>query len=910
MRLIPKVFFVSYTVFIVSFLLLNLLCSLPVLAGPGFFSSEDRSSINKQKRIQGIIDDFIVNDDTISVYDQSSPTVAKSPDGNFIIVWEDRRNGNYNFDIYAQKYDSSGTPLGSNFKVNDNSKTSNQFSPAIAIDDSGNFVIAWSDSLNIYAQRYNSSGTPRGSNFKVNDDNGTAERYHPAVATDGSGNFVLAWTDTRNGNGDIYAQRYNSSGSSSGSNFRVNDNTGSSHQEYPAISMDGSGSFIIAWQDYRNGNWDIYSQRYNSTGLPVGSNSRVNEDAGNSNQKSPAVSSDRSGRFVIAWRDERNGNSDIYAQKFDSTGSPVGSNLKINDDPGFAYQGFPAVAAGGSGNSIITWVDWRNGNRDIYAQRYDSTSRSINSNFEVNDDTGNAYQEEPAVAVDFSGNFILTYQDSRNGNQDIYAQRYNAAGQRVGHNFNVNTDASTSDQEYPVIAANSSGGFVLAWQDYRNGDWDIYVQRYNSSGIPVGSNIRVNDDSGTAFQRTPAVSIGTSGSFILTWTDYRNGNPDIYVQIYNSSGIPSGSNFKVNDIPGSAPAIMLDWSGNFVIAWQGGDVFARRYDYSGAPLGSIFKVNDDTGFASHESPVIAADGSGNFILTWTDYRNGKNNPDIYAQKYNSSDAPLGFNFKVNDDTGSAWQRFPAVAVENSGNFVISWQDARKGNFDIYSQRYNSSPTPLGSNFEADDDILNSYHWSPAITMADSGSFVIAWHDFRNGNPDIYAQTYNAFGIPAGSNYLVSNPRFTAFEQAEPSLSSSNSRIYFTWMENRIGNWDIYARVVDWTWTKVGEDESAGLPKSFELSQNYPNPFNPSTTLPFTVKSSQWSVVSPIHTTLKVYNILGQLVRILVDEEKAPGNYKVVWDGKDNSGKEVSSGIYFYQLKTEEYTATRKMVLLR
>jgi flagellar hook assembly protein FlgD len=68
--------------------------------------------------------------------------------------------------------------------------------------------------------------------------------------------------------------------------------------------------------------------------------------------------------------------------------------------------------------------------------------------------------------------------------------------------------------------------------------------------------------------------------------------------------------------------------------------------------------------------------------------------------------------------------------------------------------------------------------------------------------------------------------------------------------------------------------------------------------------------SPIRTTLKVYNILGQLVRTLVDEEKTPGNYDVVWDGKDDSGKEVSSGIYFYQLKTSDYTHTKKMVLLK
>jgi len=107
-----------------------------------------------------------------------------------------------------------------------------------------------------------------------------------------------------------------------------------------------------------------------------------------------------------------------------------------------------------------------------------------------------------------------------------------------------------------------------------------------------------------------------------------------------------------------------------------------------------------------------------------------------------------------------------------------------------------------------------------------------------------------------------------------------------------------------------KEEDASLPENYSLGANYPNPFNPATTIPFQVGGSQFMVHSPVHTSLKIYNILGQLVRTLVDEEKAPGNYKAIWDGKDNSGKEVGSGIYFYQLRTEEYTATKKVVLLR
>jgi hypothetical protein len=107
-----------------------------------------------------------------------------------------------------------------------------------------------------------------------------------------------------------------------------------------------------------------------------------------------------------------------------------------------------------------------------------------------------------------------------------------------------------------------------------------------------------------------------------------------------------------------------------------------------------------------------------------------------------------------------------------------------------------------------------------------------------------------------------------------------------------------------------EQETEQTPFAFELEQNYPNPFNPTTTIPFRAGSLELVARSPIHTTLTIYNILGQKVKTLVDEDKLPGNYQVVWDGKDQRGNEVSSGIYFYQLKAGNYKETKKMSLLR
>ncbi len=100
-----------------------------------------------------------------------------------------------------------------------------------------------------------------------------------------------------------------------------------------------------------------------------------------------------------------------------------------------------------------------------------------------------------------------------------------------------------------------------------------------------------------------------------------------------------------------------------------------------------------------------------------------------------------------------------------------------------------------------------------------------------------------------------------------------------------------------------------VPKAFELSQNYPNPFNPTTTIKYSL-SSVGDGSENFPTTLKIYNVLGEAVRTLVDEPRSPGIYYEVWDGKDDQGKEVASGIYFYRLKAGKFSETKKMVLLK
>ncbi|MFQ5584928.1 MAG: FlgD immunoglobulin-like domain containing protein [Calditrichia bacterium] len=93
--------------------------------------------------------------------------------------------------------------------------------------------------------------------------------------------------------------------------------------------------------------------------------------------------------------------------------------------------------------------------------------------------------------------------------------------------------------------------------------------------------------------------------------------------------------------------------------------------------------------------------------------------------------------------------------------------------------------------------------------------------------------------------------------------------------------------------------------SFQLLPNYPNPFNPETNIPFEIGGFK-----SVHTNLSVYNILGQRVRIIVNEVLAPGVYEASWDGRDNAGNPVSSGLYFYQLSAGNTNLLGRMILMK
>ncbi len=107
---------------------------------------------------------------------------------------------------------------------------------------------------------------------------------------------------------------------------------------------------------------------------------------------------------------------------------------------------------------------------------------------------------------------------------------------------------------------------------------------------------------------------------------------------------------------------------------------------------------------------------------------------------------------------------------------------------------------------------------------------------------------------------------------------------------------------------IGEEfEKGAVPIAYSLSQNYPNPFNPVTRIQYDVPNS---ISGEMKVLIRIYDMRGRLIRTLLDEEKEPGSYSVVWDGKDERGEPVSSGVYLYRMESGRFSSLKKMIMIK
>jgi len=377
---------------------------------------------------------------------------------------------------------------------------------------------------------------------EVNGESGTVRDDRPDIAVDGNGALYAVWTDNREYPEDVRFARSADGGLTwTSPNVLVSDVFGPAAQRDARIGVDGSGTLYVVWEDYRvgGGDSDIYASSSLDGGDTWSPSIRVNSGGTGSAQGDPSLAVSPSGGLVVAWEDRRAGNWDIYAANSSDSGVTWSPDVRVDSDVGVSDQTDPDLAMDSFGTLYAVWKDRRNDAGDVFLATSATSGVSWATDVRVNSDALTVLQEFPSVAVD-GGTVAVAWEDRRNGNIDVYLGTSGDGGVTwPGPDVRVHAEPGATSQRYPALAA-MAGELHVAWSDSRNVGWDLLYSNSTDGGSTwLAPEIRVNDDAATAFQTLPAIAVGSGGLVHLVWEDYRNGSGDSDVYYAALATVPN-----------------------------------------------------------------------------------------------------------------------------------------------------------------------------------------------------------------------------------------------------------------------------------------------------------------------------------------------------------------------------------
>ncbi|MCF7793352.1 MAG: T9SS type A sorting domain-containing protein [Candidatus Cloacimonetes bacterium] len=731
------------------------------------------------------------------------------------------------------------------------------------------------------------------------------------------------------------------------------------------------------------------------------------------------------GQYFTVYLDKR---SSSYEYEFwarfvspDGTVDPIEHQIL----PPYNAMSFMHHLAWGSSNYLFAWSRQRspyNYTRDAYGIFVDQDGNPSGGQFAVS--SGNT-ESCSFLKVAFDGtNYLVVWQEGMpNQGANIRGQFVAPNGSMIGSNFDIRPAglATTVSQIYPDVLFNGTN-YVVAWDDDRNGNRDIFMQFVGTDGTLIGDDIAVC----TNATKQLLVQFAYNGNnYLLVWSDERDSTNDdsIYGQLVGTDGSLIGDNIPISitqnsegrswpAIAASAGQYLVTWKQDFLVydddtkeiapeqevmnlsagldpsdptLWY--DVWGRKVEFDGTipePEFAICTVDNH-----QDESCVASDGT-DFLVAWEDSRNANQYYDIYGLIVEGVAVDPGFVegiVTLSGGTGNVEDVMISTGTTTTnpdasgfyqlellpGNYILTAEMDYFGFYETDIQITSGSTVTQNMTLEYLEPpyvVLNPFlwivFWEPPQAC---NATLIGYNVYLDGvlvaivDPDVYQYEYAGLvpgqlyvaGVSAvyeeGESYIVEDYYMGTYIQNPPSNASYEifpDHIHLTWQPPEPGStypfdfyriyldgelieettdfsYDIYDLIngqnyligitavyqylfesdpIQFSISFVGTDKE--LIPSTKLIGNYPNPFNPSTTISFSVTQSS------DFATIEIYSLKGQKVKIFTFPNGSSGTSEqsVVWNGNDNSGKPVSSGIYFYRLQSGDYAETRKMILMK
>lgn len=734
-------------------------------------------------------------------------------------TWQDDRN--QNFDIYMQYLWVDGNPYFQDYPQGlplTEGLSSSQTKPRVKADDSGAYVIWYSDqngNSDIYAQKIIASQEDpvqwsiNGEPICIADDAQTGAR----LSVSGDGGAYFTWQDDRNGGdeADVYVQHINAENLSTMPANGLIISNAALIQKSPVVRKDGNGSAFIIWEDGRSGSGGIYTQHLNGQGDFTLANNGMEiyygVDGKSDNIKSERINDDE---ILLYWEDRENGVNSTY-----------NFGKIISNDYGISYDNAISVP---------------NTSLSLNPAQLNAEVKKVGNNLFMGFLQDN-YQASSDPFEGYSQYFQILDLPELNLQGDNYGTWLNPT------DFFQYDFISEFGRDLDLLVNEDNTLFYFTSLSEFFAGPDIYVRKVGIDGTiywDAPKNL-TNDPSSDNFVRN--VFNSPNGGAFIVFDKIGSGNYS-NITIMNSDGVNAQgfpkrvcdveSNQFIEDAVDTGDGIFVVWRDN---RQEGGsDIYGQYFDYSGNLLGA----SDGISIASYGNDQTNAkisyhDELNEILVCWEDYSNGQDY-DLFCNTVNLTSLEVNTNadgsplYLIADGQGDQINVYTYKAL--NGNYMIAWEDSRNNSdenlqthTDIYYQEINNGQYVYAQNGLA---LCDAYHiqTEPKIALYSQNeseqSYMVYWSDLRSTGKDLL---YNIYGQSITHDFQLS----------------------------------------------IHED--VDLP--FSINSIFPNPFNPNVTISFFNPKND-------NISIKIYDLNGKLVKTLHDNYLSNGNHSFNWNAQNFS----------------------------
>ncbi|NQV19735.1 MAG: carboxypeptidase regulatory-like domain-containing protein [Armatimonadetes bacterium] len=614
-------------------------------------------------------------------------------------------------------------------------------------------------------------------------------------------------------------------------------------------------------------------------------------------------------------------------------------------------QAVVKVVTGPIGETYIGWFSNDSGNYDVRLQRLDQFGNEIwdHNGILISDNPAMSWLTDWDMTVDADNYAILTFQDIRNaGNNNVYAYRIAPDGSFIWGDDGLELSNSSSFDVSPKVTVTSTGNTVVTWQS----EDVIIMQKIAPDGTLLWGPNGITMSCADTYSWPQPLAVEDDNILLKFFHD--SGPPysptrHCYMQKHDTDGNSVWANPTVVSNAGGISAwtqifsIISDENNGCFISWhdsRGGGTISYPFvqhvnsDGSFAFAANGVQLSSETNRQNFYPESVYNAVSGELITYWSQTDGNQNIHGITGQKLDASGTALWGNAGLNIIPVSNLYVLPFAVRQANDDVIILYDEGISGmNSYTKAMRLDADGNFVwtGNSVTMCSVVSNKVH--SEASQFSNNQIIATWEDDRNGPKDIYAQNITFEGLLGviGDGFIEGNVTLNGgigivtdveVEAGGVIVSPDANGGYSITLAP--GTYDVTASldgyepetaagvVVTSGNTTSGIDfilepvVSSGeiIVADTRLTGNFPNPFNPSTTISFETTNSREL------SRIEIYNLKGQKVKTLMEKILPAGNHSVVWNGKDENGKSVTSGVYFYKMRTGEYFSTKKMILLK